>query len=463
MICSVLGPSLVDLGYILSTTFSQVSLITTVTSLGYCIGALVGGFAFQYLNRQLFVIIFMSITSLVCAFFPFSPSLIIFLTLGVVFSFGNGTLDVAQNTWYIEMWPEHSNSVLQLAQFMYGLGMIVAPIIEEPYLTGDPTENNATDHDTFIDFNSITGYDILTLFHHHKRNVSGHHKHNISDHETHTITRHGRRMLLAKPFAVIGIVQLSAIILLMLMYCYKKYEPPTQVENNNSETKLFESAPKLLNILMITLISMFLGFYISVEYCHFSYLVSYAQYKMKMTASDGALLQSVQSASYTAMRAVGALIALKLSPEKMIIIHLAVVIGSNVGLLFCSHSRTLFWVFNIVLGAGFSTMWGSIFSFAEQYLVFGNFAGTMLITMSGGLSMISLYFVGNLIESHPEILIYFNLINGLLSVILFLFVKIIIVTWSRRTWNIQKVKVSKKRLSITSIGATVSYLSRNSN
>ena len=452
MICSVLGPSLVDLGYILSTTFSQVSLITTTTSLGYCIGALVGGLAFQYMNRQLFVIIFMSITSLSCAFYPFSPSLIIFLALGIVFSFGNGTLDVAQNTWYIEMWQEHSNSILQLAQFMYGLGTIVAPIIEGPYLTGDTDGNNATDDD-----------DIFILFRHHKHNVSGHHKHNISGHETHTVTPHDRSMLLSKPFAVIGGVQLSAILLLLLMYCYKKYEPPTKIQNNESGTKLFQSAPKSLNILMITLISTFLGFYISIEYCHFSYLVSYAQYKMKMTASDGALLQSVQSASYTAMRAVGALIALKLSPEHMIIIHLAVVIGSNVALLFCSHSRILFWVFNIILGAGFSTMWGSIFSFAEQYLVFGNFAGTMLITMSGGLSMISLYFVGILIESHPQILIYFNLINGLISIILFFLIKIIIVIWSRRAWNIQKVKLSKQRLSVTSIGATVSYLSRNSN
>ena len=417
MASSLIGPSLIDFSYILSVSFSQVSLMITICSLGYCIGALVGGFAFQYVNRQLFVIIFMSITSLICAFFPFSPSLIIFLALGFVFSFGNGTLDVAQNTWIIEMWQEHSNSILQLAQFMYGLGMIVAPIIEQSYLTGDPTTTNVTHNDT------------LTLFHQHKNNISDNDKNNIniSGYDEHTVTGNHRKMLLSKPFAVIGFVEFSAIILLMLMHCYKKYEPPMKVENNQSEKKLFQSAPKLFKILMITLISLFLSFYCSIEFCHFSYLVSYAQYKMKMTASDGALLQSVVSASYTGMRAAGALIALKLSSEKMIIIHLAVVICSNIALLFFSYSRTLFWVFNIVLGAGFSTMWGSIFSFAEKYLVFGNLEGTMLITISSGVSMISLYFVGSLIKSHPEMLIYFNLVNCLVTIILFLSVKIIIV------------------------------------
>ena len=443
MASSTLAPSLVDLSYILSVSFSQVSLINTISSLGYCIGALVGGSAFRYVNRQLFVTIFMLITSIICVFFPFSPSLIIFLALGFVSSFGNGTLDVAQNTWLIEMWQEHSNSILQLAQFTYGLGMIVAPIIERSYLTGDPITTNVTHYDTF------------TLLHHDKNNISGY--------DGHIVTAHDRRMLLSKPFAVIGGIEFSAIILLMLLYCCKKYEPPMKVRNNQSEKKLFQSAPKLLKILMIIFISLFLSFYCSIEFCHFSYIVSYAQYKMKMTASDGALLQSVLSASYTGMRAAGALIALKLSSETMIIIHLTVVICSNVALLFFSHSITLFWVFNIVLGAGFSTMWGSIFSFAEKYFVFGNLEGTMLITISGGLSMISLYFVGSQIKSHPEMLIYFNLVNCLISVILFLSVKIIIVIWSRKAWNIEKVKVSKQRVSVTSIGATVSYFTRNSN
>ena len=397
MTSSVLGPSLVDFRYILSTSLRQVSLVTTITSLGYCFGAFIGGFAFQYLNRQLFVIISMSITALICAFFPFSPSLIIFLSLGFVFSFGTGTLDVTQNTWIIEMWQQNSNSVLQLAQFMYGLGMIVSPIIEGPYLTGENDGQNFTNQNMTaqnITFNN-------TLVH---LNVTG----------------EERRILLSKPFAVVGGVQLSAMLLMFLMYCYKKYERPPIREDNKNDTKLFKSS-KLMHYIIITLISLCLGFYCSIEICHFTYLVTYAQYKMKMTPLDSAHLQSALSASYTLMRAAGALIALKLSPEQMIAIHLLVVIGSNIVLLFCSNSLLIFWTANIVLGAGFSTMWGSIFSFAEKYLEFGNLEGTIMTTTYGGLSSISMYLIGSLIESHSEMLIYFNLFNGLICLILFLF------------------------------------------
>ena len=411
MIATMLGPSLVDFRYILSTSLSQVTLVSTITALGYCLGTLVGGFAFQYFNRQLFVIISMSITALICAFCPFSPSLIIFLSLGLVFSFGTGTLDVAQNTWIIEMWQQHSNSVLQLAQFMFGLGMIVLPIVEGPYLTGEIAGQNLTNQNITVN------------------NMSVHYN----------VTGEERRILLSKPFAVVGGVQLSAMLLMFLMYCYKKYERPPIVQDNKNDTKLLESS-KRMHYLIITLISLCLGFYSSAEVCHFAYLVTYAQYKMKMTSLDGAHLQSALSASYTMMRAAGALIALKLSPGQMIAIHLSVVISSNIVLLFCSNSLLIFWTTNIVLGAGFSTMWGSIFSFAEKYLVFGNLEGTMLTASSGGLSSVSTYFIGSFIELHPEMLIYFNLLNSLISLTLFLFINLIILIWSRR-YKINKLKV----------------------
>lgn len=394
MIVSIIGPSLTDFTCILSISFDNVSQMTAYVAFGYCIGALISGLAFQYFNRQFIVIVFMSITSVVCISMPFTPSLTLLLFFGVAFSFGNGTLDAAQNTWFIEMWQQHSNSILQLAQFMFGLGEIIGPFIEGPYLSGETIPCNST---------GVTGQE--------------------------------RKKSLTTPFTLIGAIQLSSIILLAILFCYKRYKPPKCLdqENHNEDKKLFEDVPKSLRILIILLMSLCLGFYVSLEYCHFGYLVSYGQYiPLKIPAPDGAWLLSLVFASYTTFRAIGAFVAIKFTPGQMMTIHYIVIVASNIILLLASDSKPLFYTSNIALGAGFSVMWGSIFSFAERYLVFDNLAGTLLVTASGGSSMVSLFFVGKMIESNPNVLIYANLINISISIAIFIIINIIIVIWSKK-------------------------------
>ena len=110
---------------------------------------------------------------------------------------------------------------------------------------------------------------------------------------------------------------------------------------------------------------------------------------------------------------------------------------------------------NILLGAGFATMWGSIFSFADQYLVFDNLAGSLLVTTSGGASMISLFIIGKMIDSNPNVLIYFHLINATISITFFVISNLIIMLWSRKT-NFS-IKNQKKRVSISSFGGAVTF------
>ena len=100
------------------------------------------------------------------------------------------------------------------------------------------------------------------------------------------------------------------------MFCYKKYEQPNRKQDNDDsqeDKRLFEDAPKWLRVTMIILISFCLGFYISIEYCHFDYLVSYSQYiPLKMSAQDGVFLQSIMAAMYTGFRSVGIVMAFPL-------------------------------------------------------------------------------------------------------------------------------------------------------
>lgn len=63
-----------------------------------------------------------------------------------LYGLGCGAWNNANNVWLIEMWQQNSAPVLQLSQFMFGIGSILGPLIEKPYLTGEPDlELNLTD------------------------------------------------------------------------------------------------------------------------------------------------------------------------------------------------------------------------------------------------------------------------------------------------------------------------------
>lgn len=61
---------------------------------------------------------------------------------------GGGAWDSAESVWFIEMWQEKSAPILHFAQFAYGVGSILGPLLENSYLTGEPDDNNGTTSDT---------------------------------------------------------------------------------------------------------------------------------------------------------------------------------------------------------------------------------------------------------------------------------------------------------------------------
>ena len=185
-----------------------------------------------------------------------------------------------------------------------------------------------------------------------------------------------------------------------------------------------------------------------------------------MSASDGASLASSMFAVYTLFRFLSAFVALKLSPRQMLIIHYTLILGSEIALLFGSKSKIVLWIANMTLGAGFSAVFGGVFAFADQYMVLGNYAGTSLIAAAGVSALFTLFYVGKMIKEQPDILIYFNIFNTIISITFFIIINLIIKWWSKKTKKQVKRAMNyqySKRLSVCSMGAmgsTASYLCR---
>ena len=67
----------------------------------------------------------------------------IYLFVCVWFGFV-GVWSTAFYIWIIEIWQQKSNMVLFLAQFLYGTGFVLGPMIARPFVSGGVPEGVAT-------------------------------------------------------------------------------------------------------------------------------------------------------------------------------------------------------------------------------------------------------------------------------------------------------------------------------
>jgi MFS family permease len=123
------------------------------------------------------------------ALIPHSPNLWTLYLCFVLYGMSAGVWDNANNVWLIEIWQQKTSPVLQLSHFLFGVGSIVGPLIDKPYLTGE--QNLELMNQTFIlDLNSTINNNNKTLF---------------------IIDESERKSKLQIPFLITGIIQLIGI------------------------------------------------------------------------------------------------------------------------------------------------------------------------------------------------------------------------------------------------------------
>ncbi len=75
------------------------------------------------------------------------------------YGFGCGAWNIALNVWIIEMWKQNSAPFLQLPQFMYGIGIILGPLLDKPYLIGEQVSDSV---ETYISNETELSFDNMT-------------------------------------------------------------------------------------------------------------------------------------------------------------------------------------------------------------------------------------------------------------------------------------------------------------
>ncbi|XP_054163362.1 sodium-dependent glucose transporter 1-like, partial [Oppia nitens] len=374
--CTSVGPCLVDLKNIFKQKDMQiVFLYNSINSVGYIIGSLFG--SVKQINRQLRIIVLLTAMGIALIFIP-RASLYVLFVCGFIIGLGGGSWDSTFNVWVIEMWKDRSGPLLQLALFAFGIGSVVGPLIDKPFIIGDV---NSDDDDTKIE----------------------------------TIDRSSS---LDIPFAIIGSIQLLGAILMLIMYLIKKYEKPDEYsegsecqinvnETKDTRIKIDSSNSPLKRIIALSALC-FASFTV-IENCFFQFSPTYNQYiPLHLCAPKAAFILSMMATCFTLGRFLSIFMAIKLKPETMLTYHYISILIALIVLLFAQNSLIAIYVGNILIGFGLSAMWALMYSFMDQYIVITERISSILIFAVGILSATSPLLLGPYIQDEPIVLVYFS-------------------------------------------------------
>ena len=173
----MLGTCQTDLAYIYNETINSIAYLSVAMLSGYILGALMIGPLYLWLNRQIVQIFSAIIMTITISLTPFYNTLILSLAGMLLYGIGSGSWDASSGFWMIEMWPIGNEAMLQLMQFTYGAGSVVAPLLSAPYVHGDDDDDD----------NAVEGL--------------------LTKQPKNNLTVNDRIHLLTKPYSISGIIQ----------------------------------------------------------------------------------------------------------------------------------------------------------------------------------------------------------------------------------------------------------------
>jgi FHS family Na+ dependent glucose MFS transporter 1 len=123
------GPALPGLAENTSSTLDQISLIFVFGSLGYLLGSLFGGQAFDKLPGHRLIAFTLLVITLSMGLIPFMHSLGLLLMVLFVLGMAKGALDVGCNTLLLWVHGKKAGPFMNGLHFFFGLGASIAPLV----------------------------------------------------------------------------------------------------------------------------------------------------------------------------------------------------------------------------------------------------------------------------------------------------------------------------------------------
>ncbi|KAG4071203.1 hypothetical protein HA402_001193 [Bradysia odoriphaga] len=388
-----LSPLVLELTNIFDSTVDQVSEVFTIILVCYLASALVCTLIFKCVNRQLIVLLLLSLITSSFFLIPSATNLNEFFVYSSLIGLGGGGYDTAQVAWIIDIWRDESSPWILTQHFAYSLGTLAPPIILANFLTN----GNATDK-----LDTTTAHDIRI------------------------------------PFYIAGSLAIIAVVINIIIYLtFRKRTAVVLVTSNIQEPLIVDTSweresidsrssssgvsvttalisrnrdSSKRKIYIIGLCCGVIGFYSALELCTQQFLPTYTHFSpMKLSPTEAAKVLFGLQLGFTIGRLVGIFLILKIQPHFIFAANLILLAISNTILyIWGGSSMTMLWVGSVMIGVGMSTVYPSLYAYIEKYLFITESVSGVITIAASCMSAIYPLIVGNSIETNPEILIYVN-------------------------------------------------------
>ncbi|RWS12423.1 sodium-dependent glucose transporter 1-like protein [Dinothrombium tinctorium] len=377
------------------TTIERMSFSISLRSASFSAGALIGGFIFNYLNRQIVYSIFLFLLGL------------------SAFGLLSGACDTAVNVWMLEMWGHKSGPFMQALQFCWAVGFILAPLISHPFLT-EEVPPGIDSHGASINLTPKLSRNESEL--------------TIAN-STESFASQSQLYI---PYGIAGSLVCFGSMIVLFLYIYEKkliYEDKAAAKECDAEKNELKSEkendtaakkdcvsdanePKSIwfTIWMVALSCLMVCFFCASEMTTFQYLPTFVVHlPLGLTKFNGSFILSALAGSFTVGRFSGILLAVVLKPEYILLLDWLIMLAGNLLLMLAVNSELLLWIGSMVLGFGFAAFFPAVFSFLKNRLDVTNIISAMILLSSlAGNACGFPILVGKYIEKIPLILIYGN-------------------------------------------------------
>ncbi|KAI2811056.1 hypothetical protein BLOT_002226 [Blomia tropicalis] len=417
----ICGPTLSDLKINLGVSTDDMSKSVSVMSLGICIGAISCGFICKYLTRELFAFIAVTITSILVATITFLNSYEVFLLWNLLVGFTSGAAISLCESWILDIWGNQCGPYMQALQFFRGLGYIIAPLLADPFLL--PTNDNGEVVDETL-FNNGTKISNETI-----SNIT------ILSNEKSYNSK------IRTPYILNAIMLIVAAIFLLCLHIYQLIEKRksntlgigiSQTEilsnsvasisgdlnKNGTESVMIQDKDGQHKSMIINRRVQYFGYMIvflsSIFYLFFYeevfviFLPTFAQkLQLKFTKSEASMLSTAFSLSNLVGKAIGVLLALKISHFVILYMNLSLMISSLVVIIiFGNNNATILWIAVCIHGVGLSSIIASLYTLMESTIQMNTLICGILNMAGTSGSVIMPLVIGSHLDTVPMSLIY---------------------------------------------------------
>ena len=364
------------------------------------------GWAFNLINRQLCFVASIAASGLALLTIPFVHDLYFFVVSQAVLGFFTAGMDVAGNAWILEIWQEVANPYMQGMHFCYAVGMTIAPLIAEPFLSPDIVRENrsviAVDNGTAVAFFNLTKADA------------------VAD----AISRQSH---IAVPYSICAVTLFAAAALLFTLYVKTPYLHPTRTvsqakasarglvsaANDENVNLIALETPRNYYVSVILLGSALLCFYSGIEMNTFTFLPDFVVYvDLHLSKAKAAFMTSLLSAAFACSRGISIFVATRFKPMNMLYTNLVLIgVGNGLMLTFANSSEHMLWLSLVIMGFGYSCVFPGIYSFLEERINVTNTLCGLFMFASSIATTINPIILGYYIETNPLIFVYINLIS----------------------------------------------------